>query len=84
MSSATPCGSGLRAAANKPEYLFQRSKRGTFYVRQHVPVDLAGAISGGRKEVVRSLRTADPSVAKSRLHKELCRIETDSLRRGSA
>lgn len=64
------------------QHLFRRGKRGTFYVRRRVPSHLRDAYPLGRAELVRSLRTSDERLARSRMHAELARLETDFEQRG--
>ena len=37
------------------EYLFRRGKRGTFYVRRRIPLDVADAYPLKKREITRSL-----------------------------
>jgi len=48
------------------EHLFRRGSRGTLYLRRRIPTDLRGAFAPGKREVMRSLRTSDETVARRR------------------
>lgn len=63
------------------EYLFRRGKRGTFYVRRRIPLDVADAYPHKKREITRSLGTSDPSVAKKRLYLELSHIDAEFKQR---
>ena len=57
------------------EYLCRRGKRGTYYVRRRIPSDVLDAYPHNKREIARSLRTSDLTVAKTRLHAELAFVE---------
>ena len=44
-------------------HLYRRGKRGTYYLRRRIPIEVLDAYRGGVREIVRSLRTRDPHIA---------------------
>lgn len=71
----------LRAAESGRDHLYRRGKRGTFYVRQRIPADIVDTYRGGKRELVRSLRTSDISLATKRLYAQLAAFEAEFTRR---
>ncbi|HEX6995589.1 MAG TPA: DUF6538 domain-containing protein, partial [Gammaproteobacteria bacterium] len=65
---------------SRNQYIFQRGKNRTYYVRRRIPQPLR-ALYSGRREVVRSLRTADFREASSRAAFELASIEAEFVQR---
>lgn len=65
---------------NQTQYLFQRGKYRTYYVRRRIPEPLR-TLYGGRREFVRSLGTADFREASSRAAFELASIEAEFVQR---
>jgi len=64
------------------QYLFQRGKYRTYYVRRRIPEPLR-VLYGGRRELIRSLGTADFREASSRATFELASIEAEFVQRRS-
>ena len=63
--------------ATDDKNVFQRGKRGVFYVRRRIPKALLTAYPRGQTEIARSLRTADPRAARSKAILELAAIEAE-------
>ena len=61
----------------KDRSVFQRGKGGVHYVRHRIPKALLIAYPRGQHEIVRSLRMADPRVARSKAILELAAIERE-------
>lgn len=59
------------------QHLFQRGKRGTYYLRRRIPADVLDAYSRRRREVVLSLGTSDRSRAIALLRRKLVELEDE-------
>ncbi|MCX8114917.1 MAG: hypothetical protein N3D71_07565 [Burkholderiaceae bacterium] len=66
------------------QHLFQRGKRGTYYLRRRIPADVLDAYSRRRREVVLSLGTSDRSRAIALLRRKLVELEDEFEARRAA
>ena len=63
--------------ATDDKNVFQRGKRGVFYVRRRIPKALLTAYPPGKSEIVRSLQTSDARKARSKAIFALAAIERE-------